>query len=1150
MAEKRTCPKCGAEMPRDALAGHCPRCLARIVFGGAEEPELNHQEQRSEVGSQGSEPTGQQESELVGEPRGQRIGRYKLLERIGEGGFGTVYMAEQVEPVQRKVALKIVKAGMDTREVIARFEAERQALALMDHPNIARVLDVGATESGRPYFVMELVHGISITAYCDRNHLSTNERLRLFIKVCQAVQHAHQKGIIHRDIKPSNVLVTLHDGEPIPKVIDFGIAKALGHRLTEKTLFTGFAHLLGTPAYMSPEQAELSGLDIDTRSDIYSLGVLLYELLTSVTPFDKETFGKAALEEIRRMIRETEPPKPSTRLQTLGGKVTEIAKQRHTEPTALRRLVRGDLDWIVMRCLEKDRQRRYETATTLALDVEHHLNQEPVTAGPPSALYRARKFVIRHKAPLATAAALIALLVAGVVVSVGQAFRAKRAEKRALIEASTSSQVAGFLREMLEGVGPSVALGRDTKLVREILDKTAERIGKELNGQPAVEAEIRKTIGEVYRTLGLYDKAEAMQRQALVIRKRLFGEQHPKVAESLNGLANALWSEGKAAEAEKLNRQAMEIQRRVLGAQAPDVALSLNFLALALRDEGRLPEAESLMRQAVAIHTNALGPAHADLANSMNNLASVLWRASKLADAESWQRSALAMQRRLFGIKHPDVAISINNLSTLLRDEGKLEEAEEMEREAIAMQRELLGNDHPELAISLNNLANVLQDRGKLAEAEATIQDSLGILRKALGERHPQVATALGNLAVVRFRQGKLAEAVAAQRDALEMDIALLGNEHLDVARAQNNLSIMLRDEGKLSEADTVLRKALATRRRLLGNTNAETAVSINNLASLLWKQVKLAEAESTQREALDIQRALLGNRHPDLAVSINNLGTILEDQGKFAEAERTHLEALAMRTNVFGAEHADVAGSLHNLARVLCDEGRYAEAERLHQQALDMRRKLLGLEHPQVAQSLHGLASVLCAEAKLTESESNYVQALTIRTNRLGREHPDVAQSLQGLAIVRREQGRLQDAESLCRQATEMRRKVLGNDHPHVATSLEELAVVLLRENQPTQAEPLARECLTIRESRLPDDWRTYSAKAVLGASLLAQNKYADAEPLMVSGCQGMLDRRARIPSDMKPRVKEALGQLEQLFEATNRGGQAVEWKKKETEL
>jgi eukaryotic-like serine/threonine-protein kinase len=407
MSDKPSCQECGAELPANAPQGLCPRCLAGMGMGLLPTEALPR-------------------SDFVAEHTGTMIGRYKLLEKIGEGGFGVVFMAEQVEPVQRKVALKIIKAGMDTREVIARFEAERQAIALMDHPNIARALDAGATEAGRPYFVMELVRGIPITDYCDQNHLPTHERLQLFIKVCQAVQHAHQKGVIHRDLKPSNVLITEHDGEPVPKVIDFGVAKALGQKLSAKTVFTAFNHMIGTPAYMSPEQAALSGLDIDTRADVYSLGVLLYELLTGVTPFGGETFRKAALDEIRRMIRETEPPKPSTRLQTLGEKLTDVAKQRRTEPTALSRLIRGDLDWIVMRCLEKDRQRRYETANGLATDVARHLANEPVAARAPSALYRFQKFVRRNKLAFAVGTPMVVLVL---VVAIGAPLVALRLRK-------------------------------------------------------------------------------------------------------------------------------------------------------------------------------------------------------------------------------------------------------------------------------------------------------------------------------------------------------------------------------------------------------------------------------------------------------------------------------------------------------------------------------------------------------------------------------------------------------------------------------------------------------------------------------------------------------------------------------------------------
>src|SRR5262245_40486561 len=357
----------------------------------------------------------------VTEKHGDRIGSYKLLQQIGEGGCGVVYMAEQEEPVRRRVALKVIKLGMDTKQVIARFEAERQALALMDHANIARVLDAGATETGRPYFVMELVRGIRITEFCDENKLSTEERLRLFIEVCHAIQHAHQKGVIHRDIKPSNILVTVNDGVPVPKVIDFGIAKATAGRLTDLTLFTAFEQFIGTPAYMSPEQAVLTSLDVDTRSDIYSLGVLLYKLLTGGPPFDQKELLASGLDGMRRTIREVEPPRPSTRLSTMAAEaLTMTAQHRHTEPPKLLHLVRGDLDWIVMKCLEKDRARRYETANALAADLRRHLDCEPVIARPPSRVYEFQKTVRRHKFGFAAAGAVIMTLAIGLGVSTWQ----------------------------------------------------------------------------------------------------------------------------------------------------------------------------------------------------------------------------------------------------------------------------------------------------------------------------------------------------------------------------------------------------------------------------------------------------------------------------------------------------------------------------------------------------------------------------------------------------------------------------------------------------------------------------------------------------------------------------------------------------------
>ena len=438
------------------------------------------------------------------EQTGALIRHYKILEKIGEGGCGVVYMAEQQEPIRRRVALKIIKLGMDTKSVIARFEQERQALALMDHPNIARVLDAGATETGRPYFVMELVRGVRITEYCDHNQLDTRQRLALFVQICRAIQHAHQKGVIHRDIKPSNILVTLHDGVPVPKVIDFGIAKATGEeRLTEKTLFTSYGYLIGTPAYMSPEQAEMSGLDVDTRSDIYSLGVLLYELLTGATPFDQKELLKSGLDQMRRTLQEKEPHRPSTKLNTLHGtELTRTALSRHTEPPKLRSQLNGDLDWIVMKALEKDRSRRYETANGLAMDVERHLNNEPVIARPPSQFYRFQKLVHRNKVIFVAGAAVIAALIVGLGASTWLFLGERQARQRAVAAEQQQTRLLREAENRQKLTQATLLLSRDK------IEEADQLIG----GIPVPEANLE--YAAVFRTLGDWHGSQGRWKQA------------------------------------------------------------------------------------------------------------------------------------------------------------------------------------------------------------------------------------------------------------------------------------------------------------------------------------------------------------------------------------------------------------------------------------------------------------------------------------------------------------------------------------------------------------------------------------------------------------------------------------------------------------
>ena len=513
------CPKCQFDNPDTQK--FCGECGTQLKAVYAKTKTLRASVKDSTVG------------EIISE-------KYKLLEELGSGGMGVVYKAEQIKPVKRTVALKIIKLGMDTKQVVARFETERQALAVMDHPNIAKVFDGGATETGRPYFVMEIVRGLPITEYCDKHKLTTRERLELLTHVCQAIQHAHQKGVIHRDLKPSNILVMVQEDKPVPKIIDFGIAKAIEHRLTERTLFTEQGQLIGTPEYMSPEQAEMSGLDVDTRTDIYSLGVMLYELLVGVLPFDPKTLRSASFGEIQRIIREKEPPKASTRLSTLGDTQTSIAEHRKADPSSLRKELKGDLDWITMRAMAKDRTQRYASASELEADIERYLRHEPVVAGPPSTIYRIRKYIKRHKVGVAAAALVILAILIGITGTSIGLFKAVRAEKKAREEAETAQQVSDFLVELFKVSDPSEARG-NTVTAREILDKGADKIDRELKDEPLVRARLMNTMGEVYHSLGLYNDAQALLEKGLAIREQSLDPVDPAVAESLTALGNLYW---------------------------------------------------------------------------------------------------------------------------------------------------------------------------------------------------------------------------------------------------------------------------------------------------------------------------------------------------------------------------------------------------------------------------------------------------------------------------------------------------------------------------------------------------------------------------------------------------------------------------------
>ena len=695
------------------------------------------------------------------------IGTYRLRERIGVGGMGEVWAAEQEKPFRRKVAIKILKAGMDTKEVVARFEAERQALALMDHPCIAKVYDAGSTPLGRPYFAMEFVQGVSITEYCDRHKLNTRERLNLFIQLCEGVQHAHHKAVIHRDLKPSNVLITEVDDKPLPKIIDFGVAKATAQPLTEKTMFTHMGQLIGTPEYMSPEQAELTGEDIDTRTDVYSLGVILYELLAGALPFDSKELREAGFEGIRRKIREEEPPKPSRRVTTLGEVSVIAAKQRHTSPAALSSQLRGDLDWIIMKALDKDRSRRYASAADLAADIQRHLNNEPVLAGPPSTMYRLKKFVLRHKVGVVTASVVLIAIILGIVGTTIGLFRAIESERVAREEAETASRVSQFLEELFAVSDPGEAMGNSIT-AREILDEGANKIARELEGQPLIQARLMVTMGRVYRGLGLYEQSRSLLEGSLEKRRNELGDDKLEVACSQEELGTLLGAVGDFGAARPMFEDALAIREKQLGRDHPEVGRTVSNLGNLYRQMRDFDKAIPLYERALAIREKVLGPDHPDVSNSLNGLAIVYEAKGDYESARPLYERALAIREKALGPDHPQVATSLNNLATLYWFMGEYEKARPLNARALAIQEKVLGPDHPDLAHTLNTCANLmLLATGDYTETRKIHERALAIREKNLRPDHPRIAESYYNLACVTALQGNRAEAIDYVRESI-----------------------------------------------------------------------------------------------------------------------------------------------------------------------------------------------------------------------------------------------------------------------------------------------------------------------------------------------------------------------------------------------